>query len=442
MNLPFGKAALLATAAALLAPMSASAQEVRNLDTARSDVQIFEGSVGAEPVRYRVTMERNTFLQVDVTPAEGSELDPVLTITDARTGEVLAEDDDSGGNLASRARIRSDVRRQVELSVTSFAFFSGEESAGTFELQLRRGEITPLRSDPIAYGGSARGRVGAGEPRYYTFAGVEGQVLEVALIAGDDTFDPMLSLYSGTDVEGEMLMSDDDGGEGLNSLLRYTFPKTGTYTIAAGGYGESTGSYTLRVAEQRARIDQAALTPLALGERSTGYVEGVNYAVLATEEAIASEPSAPAEPAGNMYSLSASTIAAIRAGAGEVTVDMTHPLIDDTNFPSGVDPFLELGFETPLGFAAMMTNDDGGEEGLNSRIAVDLTPLATDGDWLERLRIRATTIGSSGGYDIQLSEGLLPVREPYAYDAAAEGYDGEYPVPVEIAPPIVEVPAD
>lgn len=431
MKLPLGKAALLA-AAALLVPFSTSAQDVRNLDTARSDVQIFEGSVGAEPVRYRVTMERNSFLQVDVRPTAGSELDPVLTITDVRTGEVLAEDDDSGGELASMARIRSDTRRQVELTVTAFAFFSGEESAGSFELQLRRGEIAPLRSDPIAFGGTARGRVGEGESRYYTIAGVEGQLLEVALQAGDDSFDPMLSLYSGTDIETEVLVSDDDGGEGLNSLLRYSLPKTGTYTIAAGGYSGSAGNFTLLVAEPRAPMAQAALTPLGLAETASGYLAGIVYSEY-TE--------VTAAPAGNMYQLSSRSIAAIRAGAGEITVDMTMPLIDDSTFPSGVDPFLELGFETPLGFAPMLTNDDGGEEGLNSRIAVDLTPVAGDGDWLERLRIRASTISGGGAYDIKISEGLLPVREPYAYDAAAEGdYAEEYPV--EIMPMPMIVPAE
>lgn len=429
MTLPLGKAVLLATAAALLVPSAASAQEVRNLDNARSDVQIFEGSVGAEPVRYRVTMERDSFLQVDVRPTEGSELDPVLTITDVRTGEVLAEDDDSGGNLASRARIRSDTRRQVELTVTAFAFFSGEESAGNFELQLRRGDVTPVRTDPIAFGGSARGQVSAGNPRYYTITGEVGQLLEVALQAGDEEIDPFLTLYADTDVEGEVLASDDDGGEGLNSLLRYLVPKTGTYTIAVSGYGDSAGAYTLMVAEQRAPVDQAALSPLGMAERATGYLNGLTYSEYAEDT--------PPQP-GNMYQLSASAIAAIRAGAGEVTVDMTMPLIDDSSFPSGVDPFLELGFETPLGFAPMQSNDDGGEEGLNARIAVDLTPLAADGDWLERLRIRASTVSGGGAYDIMISEGLLPVRD-------YSDYESEYPVetvPMFAPPAPMVVPAD
>jgi hypothetical protein len=275
--------------------------------------------------------------------------------------------------------------------------------------------------------------VSAGNPRYYTISGVEGQLLEVALQAGDEEIDPFLTLYADTDVEGEVLASDDDGGEGLNSLLRYTLPKAGTYTIAVSGYSDSAGAYTLMVAEQRAPVDQAALSPLGLAERATGYLNGLVYSEYSEE--------APAQ-SGNMYQLSPSAIAAIRAGAGEVTVDMTMPLIDDSSFPSGVDPFLELGFDTPLGFAPMLTNDDGGEEGLNSRIAVDLAPLAADGDWLERLRIRASTISGGGAYDITISEGLLPVREPYAYDAAAEG---EYPVETVdvpmVAPPMI-VPAD
>ena len=40
---------------------------------------------------------------------------------------------------------------------------------------------------------------------------------------------------------------DDDGGEGLNSRVRFEAPETGTYYIAAGAYEDYIGSYTLAV---------------------------------------------------------------------------------------------------------------------------------------------------------------------------------------------------
>jgi Ca2+-binding RTX toxin-like protein len=41
--------------------------------------------------------------------------------------------------------------------------------------------------------------------------------------------------------------SNDDGGEGRNSQLEFTAASTGTYFIAAGGYGTATGTYKLSV---------------------------------------------------------------------------------------------------------------------------------------------------------------------------------------------------
>jgi hypothetical protein len=151
--------------------------------------------------------------------------------------------------------------------------------------------------------------------------------------------------------------------------------------------------------------------------------------------------------AAALYSLSPSLIEAIRGGQGEVTFNLSKPLSEDPDFPGGVDPFLELGFETPLGFAALLTDDDSGGE-LNSRIPVDLSPMATDGDWLERLRLRATSISDAGGFSIEAVAGkqdvVAPAWEEYAeaaVDAAAEE-DFAVPPPVMVVPSPVPSPRD
>ena len=398
-----------------MVPSNAAAQDVRDLDSARSDVLIFEGAVTTAPARFRYTMQPGTSLQVDVVPSESSELDPVVTITDRATGEVLAEDDDSGGSLASRARITTDQQREIEISVSSFAFFSGEETTGGFELQLRPATYTPPQTEPVDYGSETRGRIANGETRYYTISGTEGQLLEVAAVARGDSLDPMLSLYQGR-VEDEPLASDDDSGEGTNALLRTLLPATGPYTIAVTAYGSSEGRYTLRVAAQREFAIQAPEQVLGLAERGSGYV-GAGY------------EDGAVEPAVITYQLTPQALAAIRAGSREVTVNMTNPLIEDSDFPSAIDPFLEIGFDTPLGFASMMSNDDGGE-GLNARIALDLGPVADAGDWLERLRIRASSIGGGGAFEIELVEGLQEVRESYADDESLD----------TVQPPLMIVP--
>lgn len=421
MKLPVGKAALLAGAAivsAALAP-SVTAQEVRNLDRATSDVLIFEGEVTTTPLKYRYTIPARTRLQVDVVPAEGSSLDPTLTITDVRSGEVLAEDDDSGGNLAARASILSEGGQQIEITVSPFGFLEENETAGAFTLELRpRAWVRPT-TRRVTTGSDTAGTLTVGGTQLFTIEGRAGQVLEVALVAAhqsdeevtESAFDPYLRLYKGEGTDGELLSENDDNGSNLNSLIRFTLPEDGTYTLEASPYGDTAGDFTLRVAAPReTHVDGE--TQLAFGAPLAGFVQ-------ASYDAVEQGAETPAA----LYSLSPDLIAAIRGGQGEVTFNLTKPLSEDPDFPGGVDPLLELGFETPLGFATMKSDDDGGGE-LNSRIPIDLSAIAADGDWLERLRLRATSIGEAGGFSIEAVPGLQEVVEPswdeYAVEAAAD----------------------
>ncbi len=125
------------------------------------------------------------------------------------------------------------------------------------------------------------------------------------------------------------------------------------------------------------------------------------------------------DPAQITYSLTPEAIEAIRSGSGEVTFNMTTPAFEDDDFASGVDSFLELGFETPLGYASLISDDDGGE-GLNSRISIDLSPVADEPGWLERLQLRASSIGGSGEFVIEMAEGMQPVEDAWAGDELIE----------------------
>ena len=64
---------------------------------------------------------------------------------------------------------------------------------------------------------------------------------------GGSLEDPvLLGIYDddGTLITGT---TDDDGGAGLNSRVRFEAPETGTYYIAADAYEDYTGSYSLEV---------------------------------------------------------------------------------------------------------------------------------------------------------------------------------------------------
>jgi hypothetical protein len=49
------------------------------------------------------------------------------------------------------------------------------------------------------------------------------------------------------DVDGKQLAADDDGGEGLNSRLRFTPPKDDVYQVIATSFGGGAGMYVLKV---------------------------------------------------------------------------------------------------------------------------------------------------------------------------------------------------
>ena len=398
--------ALLLGAAFFAWSQAASAQEVRDLDDATSDVRIFTGDVGNAPVRFSYTIPAATVLVVDAVPTQDSGLDPLLTVTDAASGEVLVEDDDGGEGLGARARIVSEEGRRIEIEVSSFGFFTEDATSGPFELQLRSSPYAPVPARSLAFGDSASGTLAPEDRHMFTIEGDKGQLLEVALVAGDEELDPQLSLYQGTDTDAEPLAINDDGGDGLNALLRYVLPESGTYTIVAAPFGETEGLYALRVAEASYPELQVPEQVLGLGERASGRLgEGYEFGSI--------------DPAAITYQLTPEAIAAIRAGASQVTVNMTKPLFEDEDFASGADPFLELGFVTPLGLAVVLSDDDGGGD-LAARIAIDLGSIASDGDWLDRLRIRATSISDGGPFEIELVEGMQEVAAP-----AGDGYPVE-----------------
>ena len=71
--------------------------------------------------------------------------------------------------------------------------------------------------------------------------------------------DPVLRLY---DDSSDVIATNDDGGEGLNSRLTYTSTAEGTYYIAVSGAASTTGTYTLSV---RRILVPVAVPPGGLG---------------------------------------------------------------------------------------------------------------------------------------------------------------------------------
>lgn len=432
-----GVIGLLLAGAALL-PLGAQAQDVRDLDRESSNVRVFQGTVADGPALFETNVAAGGALRIDVVTT--SDLDPTVTVTDAATGEELARDDDSGGELNSRVTIRGGERgRRIRISVQAFNFdalseveaaadaaaaaaeYAGEEYAldgGSFDLRLTALAFTPQTVRSIGWNSAVGGSLIGDEAHEYSFTGEPGQVIDVVMLAGEDSgLDPYLELR---DAKGEVVASNDDGGDSLNARLRHVMRDGGTYTIVAKAYGSSSGDYTLRVGERREAVEQAALQVIGFGGDAMGGTLGEGA------------ENGGIDPQWIDYRLSEEAIASIMAGGGQVTIRMTKADDSDPTFGNALDPYLELGFDTPLGFAAVDSDDDSGGD-LNAMLPVDLSSLAASADLLGHLRIRAKAFSGSGGaYAIVITEGMVPrpVYDEY------EGLDIVVPppAPVRIAP--------
>lgn len=391
MRFGFHTAALLIGAAAVLSPAMAVAQ-VRDLDQAESDVRVFQGEVDSAAAVFEVSVPAGAVMQIDVLST--SDLDPVVVVRDAATGEVIAENDDGGDDLNSRVRIRGEDGRRIVIEVDSFDASwveEGESYGGSFDLRLATSAYTAPTTRTVTYGARETGTV-MGEPNRFTIAGVAGEMVEIALVSEDGNLDPYLELQ---DASEETIAFDDDGGQGLNALLRHTFAADGTYTILATGFGDSEGDFVLRVRERREATAQLPLQVIGIADPAAGEL-GSNW----MEGGLL--------PSHIDYQLSEEAKAAVRAGNGAVTIRMTAVAGSDPDFGGDIDPYVELGFDTPLGFAVADSDDDGAGD-LNALLPVDLGLIADSPGLLDMLRIRVQGFGGSGGaYTVEITEGLAP----------------------------------
>ncbi len=378
-------------ASALLAPPAIA--QVRDLDGAQSDVRVFQGEVDGQAAVFQLTVPADTALQIDAISRDG--FDPVLRVRDA-SGDLIVEDDDGGGELNSRARIAAqDSSRRITIEVDSFSaeWAEGDGSyGGSFDLRISTSDHVDVGTRAVSYGASETGTL-TGEAHLFTMQGVAGQAVEIALVATEDGLDPYLELR---DASGETVATDDDGGDGLNSLLRHTFADSGTYTIAASGLGESVGEYRFRVRERREATAQLPLQVIgfadeASGELASGYGETGEASLV---------------PSHIDYQLSDAAKSAIRAGNGEISIRMSGSGAGDPDFGGAIDSYLELGFDTPMGFAVVDSDDDGGGD-LDALLPVDLGLIADQPGLLDMLRIRAQGYGgTAGAYTLVITQGM------------------------------------
>jgi len=116
--------------------------------------------------------------------------------------------------------------------------------AGTGEVP--EGTETPLPETNLGYGDNITEMLGSGHGDLWTFSGVEGDVVTIAMTSVE--FDTFLALFSPS---GEYLTCDDDsGGEFNASILDFPLPDSGVYTINAMGVApDRVGEYSLTISQ-------------------------------------------------------------------------------------------------------------------------------------------------------------------------------------------------
>jgi hypothetical protein len=179
------------------------------------------------------------------------EFDTYLYLTGPGLTEILT-DDDGAGNLD--AKIDVTLPTSGPFTVVAAALSSG--SSGGYTLRVEQ----PFDMNTLATAGrvidlgqTVNGQLTSGDPivadgrrgQAWAFDGVAGQ--RVVIDLESEGFDSYLYLV-GPGI-GDPL-SDDDGGDGLDSRISTTLSASGTYRVIASSLSSGTGPYTLRVTRQ------------------------------------------------------------------------------------------------------------------------------------------------------------------------------------------------
>ena len=196
---------------------------------------------------YNVHVAAGQRVRVTASRGEGSELDPYLELYGPAGGQAIASDDDSAGFPNARAEFVAPSDGVYRVRVRGYS----SSSAGLYDLLV---EPLAAMQAARALGPINNGTFDTSVPRL-NGDGVHYVDYRIALAAGEeillrldsDAFDAYLNVYHAGGENGEPLVSDDDGGEGLNSSLTFRAPQAGTYTVRASQLSHADGPYTLRM---------------------------------------------------------------------------------------------------------------------------------------------------------------------------------------------------
>ncbi|MEM1056936.1 MAG: DUF4344 domain-containing metallopeptidase [Bacteroidota bacterium] len=194
---------------------------------------------------------------------------------------VEVSDDDGAGGTDAQLRVEAGPDGRFFALANTYA----PGLSGSYVLSVRSlgGGAPDSGIRALAMGETVTGELTSDDPvmsadnthfDLYTFEGTAGEEVEISL--SSDDFDTYLLLRRAFGGELENVAEDDDGGTGINSRIRATLDRSGTYVIGANTYtAGATGRYTLTLARPDDAAPNAAsdLATLRTGEPVLGVLE-------------------------------------------------------------------------------------------------------------------------------------------------------------------------
>ena len=254
-----------------------------------------EIATGGDEDWFAVTLEAGKTYRIDLKGSwtgDGTLRDPYLRGVHDAAGNRLAGTTNNDGGVGYNSQV---TNSQVTFTAGENAIYyvaagGYADLEGTYTLS-----VTEVPDDfpagtgttgTVAVGGSARGEIATGGDEDWFAVTLEAGKTYWIDLKGSWTGHGTLSdpyLRGVHDAAGNRLAgtTNDDGGEGYNSRVTFTAGEHATYYVAAGGYADLEGTYTLSVTDVAAGVPDDF--PAGTGTTGTVAVGGSAMGEIETE---------------------------------------------------------------------------------------------------------------------------------------------------------------
>ncbi len=200
------------------------------------DGEVIPGTVPGPDDVDSITLELLAGERIQLS-AESDDFDTIITLFDPDGNEV-ARDDDGGDGFNSLLDYSVEATGQHVAEVSSFL-----DGTGDFTLTLTFPDGALNVDDEFTEVNAITSGDGVVSYDSDLLAG-EQIIVTVDATAGSD-LDPRITIF---DPSGNEIGTDDDGGDGFNSLLSIEdVPESGTYVTEVDSFGTTTGEFEITI---------------------------------------------------------------------------------------------------------------------------------------------------------------------------------------------------